>query len=107
MWRGHLSLRKVAVLAARLPLDSATATEVRGYQHWSDTDFMLAGINDATRRLVWFQTKDGHKGINPPKPFPRPGVKDPNEQKIGRGSWSLAEMRRMLDRWPGRRRPKE
>ena len=40
---------------------------------WSETEYLLADVIDTLNTLVWFKTKDGQKGHNRPKPYPRPG----------------------------------
>lgn len=43
---------------------------------WGDPARQAQALaTDYLATLVWFKTKDGAKGRNQPKPFPRPGVK--------------------------------
>lgn len=59
-WRGGLSLRLIHNLVSHLPLDSATATAIRGGPHWSLEAHLLDDV-----RMVLTHTKD-----RPAKPHP-------------------------------------
>lgn len=65
---------------------------------WTVSEHLLAIIGDRLALLVWQNTKDGHAGRNQPKPIPRPGVTDPDEQRFGTAV-PLEEMRTILDDW--------
>jgi hypothetical protein len=110
LWRGELSPRRLAALVSNLPRDAAVHRATYGERaRWGDTEHLLADVVDLLQLLWWAQTKDGSKNRNRPKPLPRPGVtppKDERTERIGSGSWSLAEMRDKLDRWHGKKRKK-
>lgn len=90
LWRGRMSFRRLGVILAHLPGDSAYATSVREsltaedweaieaeppsdkHGRWSRTDFLLARAGDLLNVLVWAQTD---RKSEPPEPLPRPGVK--------------------------------
>lgn len=48
---------------------------------WDLHAHLAADLVDLTHLLVWFKTKDGSKGRNRPKPYPRPGVEDADKSK--------------------------
>lgn len=48
---------------------------------WDLQTHLLADAVDLLHLLVWFKTKDGSKGRNRPKPYPRPGVEDVDSSK--------------------------
>lgn len=63
------------VLVKGLPHGSATALAVHGEDAvWTVTDHLLASAVDALNVANWQRTKDGARGVRPPKPMPRPGV---------------------------------
>ena len=50
----------------------------------------LAAAQEFTLRvLAWQNTEDGSRGRNAPKQWPRPGVVDENERRLGGGNDSL------------------
>ena len=64
----RLPLIMVASLAVGLRDNSRIKMQMTGAQ--ASTEIMLmAGIIDRLSLLVWFQTKDGEKGRNRPKPI--------------------------------------
>lgn len=91
LWRGRMSFRRLGVILAHLPGDSAYSTAVREamtpedwdaveaeppsdkHGRWSRTDFLLARAGDHLANLVWMQTD---RKSPPPEPLRRPGVKD-------------------------------
>ena len=61
---------------------------------WDHPTMLAAASVDALNRLVWMKTEDGTKGRNPPKPVPRPGVKDDTSKKHGdkKSAMSVADL---------------
>ena len=51
------------------------------YVEWDLKAHLAADTVDLLHLLVWFKTKDGSKGRNRPKPYPRPGVEDADKSK--------------------------
>lgn len=111
LWRGDLTWRRVAVLVAALPAESATKTAVRdsmspaqlaavpareGHGPWSHADLLLAGISDRLGLLLWQNTR---KATAPrPEPIPRPGVERQRRQLDERAVSYLADRRAERDR---------
>ena len=61
-----LPVRTLAVLACGLGASSRTWAKLCGYKaKWSD--IVMAIIADRLAILQWFQTEDGHKGVNRPQ----------------------------------------
>lgn len=85
MWRGKLSPRKVDVLIRGLPVDSATRMAMNDRKPlWTDTDFLLAAVIDATNNVAWtVANKDVPKKDwgKLPEPFPRPGMESSTGKK--------------------------
>lgn len=55
---------------------------------WSLSDHLLALVVDELRVANWQRTEDGHKNRRKPKPLPRPGLPEDEDDKvtrIGRG----------------------
>jgi hypothetical protein len=63
---------------------------------WDLHAHMLADLIDLTHLLVWFKTKDGAKGRNRPKPYPRPGVEDEGSRTVKGTARPLDEVRSRL-----------
>lgn len=57
--------KQAAILAVGLPNDSRIKRGFSGQKHTTEV-LLLATIADALNTLVWFQTKDGQRGINRP-----------------------------------------
>lgn len=87
MWRGGLTWRRLGVLVAHLPPESATKTALRealtdeqqaslpapvGHGPWSQVELLLALVADRLAILSWQQ--GGDNSVPQPKPLPRPGV---------------------------------
>ncbi|WIC40211.1 tail assembly chaperone [Gordonia phage Holliday] len=51
------------------------------YVEWDLGAHLAADAVDLLHLLVWMKTKDGSKGRNRPKPYPRPGVEDADSSK--------------------------
>lgn len=58
--------KMAAILAAGLPNDSRIKRDFSGQKHTTEV-LLLATIADALNTLVWFQTKDGQRGVNRPE----------------------------------------
>lgn len=79
IYRGTLSPRKVAALAANLPAGAATWQEMGVDAAWTAEEHMLALIADTLQAANW--QRGGGKGKQP-KPLPRPAdMKKQNEAK--------------------------
>lgn len=52
------------------------------HDKWDLTNMLLASSVDALNTLIWQKTKNGQKGKKPPRPIPRPGVKDDQDREI-------------------------
>lgn len=65
---------------------------------WSHTDYLLAMVYDKLAEHNWMISKDGSKGIKRPKPIPRPGLVDENNEtkQITGKPVTIEEMERML-----------
>ena len=61
----QLPATRVAVFAYGLRDDSRIKMRLSGQTVPTDR-FLLAGILDELRTLVWYQSEDGHKGVNRP-----------------------------------------
>ncbi|MEU1513974.1 hypothetical protein ABZ490_17740 [Streptomyces sp. NPDC005811] len=98
--RDRLSARRLAVLVAQLPRDSALNRELHGdAAEWSVTDHLLAAVVDHLAAANWmFASVNSDEGDqpDPPVPVPRPGdgsepenaeeaedAEDPDEGKPG------------------------
>lgn len=60
---------------------------------WGLPEMLAADMVDSLRWLTWAKTKDAQKGRNPPKPVPRPGIKQP--ERIGVKA-SVGDMNKFL-----------
>lgn len=67
LWRGGLTLRRVAVLATQLPAGSRVWQATGGPRAWSDEYHGLLAVMNRVERLEWRKTEDGSKGKNPPQ----------------------------------------
>ena len=76
----ELPPQKAAIFAAGLPADSRIKREITGQKYKTET-LLMAHIADALNILVWFQTKDGHKGTNRPKSILGEILKEEDESK--------------------------
>lgn len=93
---GSLSWRAFGSFISNLRSDSALARDLGKSTGWEDTiqtNIMLADIYDLLQvinaNLVTL-AKGKHKQI---KPYPRPGHKDENTKKIGKGAMPLSKLR--------------
>ena len=60
-----MDIQQVAVLAAGLPPGSRIKRKLTG-SRVSQEEILLGMIADGINTLIWFQTDDGHKGVNRP-----------------------------------------
>ncbi|GCD99863.1 hypothetical protein [Embleya hyalina] len=80
LWRGRLSLRRVAVLIKALGLKNGRSNFVAAVDEsttWSTTDHLLARVSDALELSNFMFIKansDGSNNLDPPSPIPRPGA---------------------------------
>ena len=90
-----------AAIVEWLPRDSAyvRATDPDA-ANYGVAEYALAQSVDALNHLVWFKTKDGSKGRNRPKPFPRPGVED-GTRKVRGAAVPMDEVKARLERARG------
>jgi hypothetical protein len=111
LWRGDLTWRRLAVLVAALPPESATKAAARdalspaqlaalptrsGHGPWSHTELLLAAIVDRLSMLLW---QNGGKASAPrPEPIPRPGVESNHQRTL-----STAAVTYLADRRERRR----
>lgn len=61
-----------AALCACLPPDSAVTRAQNPAALWSDATYLLSAIEYDLRVLAWQNTKDGSKGIRPPRRMQTP-----------------------------------
>lgn len=75
------TLRDLIIYIKHAPENTALYSAIVGDEEamWGLSEQLLAAAIDHLAVMLWFQTKDGSKGINRPKPIPRPGVE--NEEK--------------------------
>lgn len=75
LWRGRISPRRMAVLIAALPPDSATRQAQNSRRPlWTTTDYLLADVYDAVRWLNWtIIAQQSKRRPDIPVPYPRPG----------------------------------
>jgi hypothetical protein len=80
LWRGRLSLRRIAVLVkslGRRPGRSSLAAVMDESAEWATSDYLLARISDALEMSNFLFLKanaEDSKSITPPDPIPRPGI---------------------------------
>ncbi|MEC4016405.1 hypothetical protein [Streptomyces sp. H27-D2] len=90
--RGRLSSRRLSVLVAHLPPDSATLHELHGDSaDWSVTDHLLAAVVDHLAEANWmFATvnrDEESEALEFPVPILRPGMEEgPKEAPSSHGS---------------------
>jgi hypothetical protein len=93
---GRLTWRQLSVYLAGLPKESATAREVGGPDlEWGLVEQLMAASFDALQVANWQRAA---RKTRPPKPTPRPGVRD-NRQTVGSTSMSPAQARAYLARF--------
>lgn len=86
-----------------LPRDSATVRAVEGERaRWGETEHLLAAVIDALHVQAWqFATANSKRKPKRPKPYPRPGVIDPNRRRFGSRRMSLDEARAWMAKKKG------
>ena len=80
----ELDWRDLAAVVATTTKDRSSALFRELYPEYVEWDLgahLAADAVDLLHLLVWFKTKDGSKGRNRPKPYPRPGVEDADKSK--------------------------
>jgi hypothetical protein len=80
LFRGEITPRKAAALAANLPPGSAVWVAMGGERAWSPDQHLLALVEHNTRIAWWAKTKDGSKGRRPPQRLRPP--KSPREEAL-------------------------
>lgn len=66
-----------------LPRDSAfMRSKNPEFEGWGVAEYQLADMVDSLGWLVWAKTKDGSRGRNKPKPYPRPGVEEAGKKRV-------------------------
>lgn len=70
-----LPVKRAALFAAGLSVDSRIKRELSGQKHPVET-ILLSHIADSLQTLVWFKTKDGQRGTNRPKSILQEIMKD-------------------------------
>jgi hypothetical protein len=92
---GRLTWRRLTVLLAGLPRESATAREVGGADlEWGLAEQLMAGMFDALQVANWQRTGNRR---NRPKPIPRPGVRD-GADRVGKTDRSPEQVKAFLAR---------
>lgn len=86
-YRGKLSPRRLRVLIRHLPRESALARALHGdVVDWGLTEHLLAGVVDELAVGNWlFVTANSPEHADPPerpRPVPRPGVEDEEEEIV-------------------------
>lgn len=75
----------MAVLVYGLPPDSATRQAINKGPVWTNTDYLLADLVDATQHTTWVianREVARHERSKPPEPYPRPGMDRPKKATI-------------------------
>lgn len=74
---GRVSWRAVKVMIKHAGPDSAYGRWMTRKRppRWGYQEYLMADLIDLAALLVWFQTEDGQKNKNRPKPTSRQGVK--------------------------------
>lgn len=83
--RGDFTYEDLDSLVLAAPMGShlwAALSDDETWRGWTRDAMLLADAVDALNILIWQKTKDGQNGRKPPKPVPRPGVKDENREVI-------------------------
>lgn len=73
--------RRYAELYARLPRESIAARNADPDSAWSVEAMLLREVEFRLHNLVWMDSDDGQKRINPPKPIPLPTEQAEMERK--------------------------
>lgn len=84
MYRGDVSVRRVALLAASLPPSSRVSMVMQTDDMWSPTDYLIADLRDSVQNLIWVSANKGvekSKQTEQPKPTLRPADFRKKEQQ--------------------------
>lgn len=94
---------RFGVLLRGLPRESLTVRAVGGEgARWGEVEHLLAVVIDLLQSQVWqFASANSRRKVKRPRPYPRPGVVDPNRRRFGSRSMSLSEARDWLARKRG------
>ena len=90
-----LTYGDLMVVVKQSPRESAIARSVDpDASQWGVGEHLLAGAADSLAWLVWAKSEDAEKRRNRPKPIPRPGLVDPDQEQrtIGAEPVSLDEL---------------
>ena len=92
----RLSYRRLTVLIANLPLESATLRQMLGaeFVSWGTTEHLLAVVIDVLQGANWQRTGKGQR----PKPFPRPKSKVEIEEHNRRHSEQMKRIDALRER---------
>lgn len=90
------SIAHAAVLASQLPPHSRCAIKANPDAAWSDERAVLERIDYDVRYLAWMFSKDGAKGLNPPKPPKTPAQLKALGDQIQEAKDSRAELDRLF-----------
>jgi hypothetical protein len=94
----RLTWRRLAVLIAALPRDSAYVLSVYGERaRWGEMEHLLADLSDQMAGVSYLLAAAHFKGKpKPPQPRPRPGVDTPGKRKFGTARLSVEQLRKAL-----------
>lgn len=93
----RLTWRRLDVLIAYLPRDSATVREVHGEKvAWGPTEHLLASAVDLLAAGVW--QRGGDKKAKRPQPVPRPGEADAKRERAQQVHDRLIAQRERLNK---------
>lgn len=107
VFRGRLSWRKLAMLLAHLPADSACARLVNDGDPWDTSQHLLAMIADGVHEVAWVTAQaNSREKVARPEPIPRPGRKGGRghqpDHKTKRKHASIEDLRRFFGQPAGR-----
>lgn len=103
-WLGaDLTWRDLLVVVRQSPPGNAIARSIDPQgAAWGVAEHLQRHTIDLLAAANWMASEDGSKGRNRPKPYPGPGVVDPDEAVYGSGAVPLDE----LDEFLGWKPPK-
>lgn len=87
------SVIETADLAVMLPSGSRTMASISPEYAWGQDTYLLAEIANSLRTLVWFNSEDGQKKRNRPKPILPPGMEANERDTV---SLDIDEYKRIL-----------
>lgn len=93
---GRLSWRRLGVLVAALPRESATVrAHVGEAAEWGHVEHLLAAAVDVLQQANW--QRAGNRNAPKPQPLRRPGQAQPGERRFrGRRTYTPAEMDQLM-----------